>query len=76
METVEVKETQILSSLLEGPLVRQRTSSAEGRDWLRAEKIKRIRELVLRGEYHVPAEDVAKAVMRRGIMRILRQKKL
>jgi anti-sigma28 factor (negative regulator of flagellin synthesis) len=74
-ETVEVPKPQALASSLKDSLTRRSTSSAAGKDEPRAEKIRRIKDLVRRGEYHVAAEDVARALIRHDLMRILRQKR-
>ena len=44
---------------------------AERGDELRAEKVRRIKEQVAQGQYHIKAAEVAKGILRREIARLL-----
>ena len=40
---------------------------------LRADKIRKIKEQVVAGEYHVESKDVAKSILRSEVIRLLKQ---
>lgn len=44
---------------------------AQSGDELRAEKVRRLKEQIMRGEFHVEATDVARGIVRSEIARLL-----